>query len=65
MRDIKKLRRNLGLTQHELSRMTRVPRWRICFFETDRINLTEAELDRIKLVLERRAREVVESIAAA
>ena len=65
MRDIKKLRRNLGLTQHELSRMTRVPRWRICFFETDRINLTEAELDRIKLVLDRRLRTIIANIAAA
>jgi len=62
---IAKLRRNTGISQHELAHESGVPRWRICFHETKRIKLTDEELQRIKTVLAKRAREVVANIAAA
>jgi predicted transcriptional regulator len=65
MKQIARLRRCTGISQHELARASGVPRWRICFFETNRIDLRDEELKRIKEVLERRARDVVANIAAA
>ncbi len=65
MKQIARLRRCTGITQHKLAAESGVPRWRICFHETNRLRLSDEELQRIKAVLQRRAREVVANIAAA
>jgi predicted transcriptional regulator len=65
MKQIARLRRCTGISQHALAAESGVPRWKICFHETNRIQLSDEELQRIKTVLERRAREVVANIAAA
>jgi DNA-binding transcriptional regulator YiaG len=56
-RSIAKLRRRVGLTQHALSAATGIPVNRIVFFETSRAALDPQELDKIRGVLRKRARQ--------
>lgn len=63
MKNLKKQRRMLGLTQYALSRMAGLAPWKIVFAETDRIKLSSEELERIKAALARRAEEVAAAVA--
>jgi hypothetical protein len=56
-RSLAKLRRRTGLTQHQLSHETGIPIGRIVFFETDRIALLPEEMDKVRNVLRKRARQ--------
>jgi predicted transcriptional regulator len=60
----RKQRRLLGWTQHNLARAARISRSRIAFAETGRIRLSDAEVERIKHALARRAEEVAAALAA-
>jgi DNA-binding XRE family transcriptional regulator len=65
MKRLGKLRRDVGLTQHDLAHLSGIARWRITFAETSRIRLNPAELQIIKNVLAKRAQEALAHIAAA
>lgn len=58
MSQLARQRRAMGLTQHQLSRGARVPRWKITFAETGRTKLTDAEVARIEQVFTARAKEI-------
>jgi predicted transcriptional regulator len=60
---LKQKRRMVGLSQHELARLTAIPFSRICWAETGRRKLTSAEVQRIKEALARRAEEIAEVVA--
>jgi len=62
---LKKMRRDCGISQHELAHKTGIARWKIVFAETGRIHLNPAELQTIKNVLAKRAAEALASIQAA
>lgn len=63
MKKLKQMRRDLGLTQHDLSHLTGIQRWRIVFAETGRIHLTAVEVQTIQKIFEKRASEVLSNIA--
>lgn len=63
MNTLRKQRKCLGMTQHDLSRATGIIPSRIAFFETGRRQLTDREIARIKKALARRAAKVA-AIAA-
>jgi predicted transcriptional regulator len=51
MRNLKKLRRDAGLTQHELASATSIHRWRISHAELGMLKLTPNEVEAIRQVL--------------
>jgi transcriptional regulator with XRE-family HTH domain len=62
-RSLAKLRRRTGLTQHQLSAETGIGLNRLIFFETERAALLPVELDKIKSVLRKRARQTAKDAA--
>jgi transcriptional regulator with XRE-family HTH domain len=55
MSRLKRQRRMVGLTQHELARLAGIGVSRIAFAETGRTKLTDEELERVFDVIARRA----------
>lgn len=55
----------LGWRQHALAHAANIPPWKITFWETGRTELTDAELERVRNALARRAKEVTDALAAA
>jgi predicted transcriptional regulator len=55
MSRLKRQRRMVGLTQHELARLAGIGVSRITFAETGRIKLTNDEVERLRDVIARRA----------
>jgi transcriptional regulator with XRE-family HTH domain len=62
---LKRQRRMLGLTQHDLARETNISPGRISWAETGRAKLTADEVGRVKEALARRAQQVVQAVSAA
>lgn len=62
---LKRQRKMLGWSQFELARASDIAPGRISFAETKRVQLTDAELKRIKDALARRAEEVTAACAVA
>lgn len=62
---LKKQRRMVGLTQHQLARLAGIAVGRIAFAETNRIELTPAEVEKLKAAIARRAAEVAAIFANA
>jgi predicted transcriptional regulator len=62
--DLKKQRKFVGMTQHQLASASGVDRWKITFAETDRIKLKVQELEAIKSVIQRRAKVIAAQLAA-
>jgi transcriptional regulator with XRE-family HTH domain len=62
-RSLAKLRRRTGLTQHQLSEQTGIGLNRLIFFETERAALLPVELNKIKSVLRKRARQTAKDAA--
>jgi transcriptional regulator with XRE-family HTH domain len=56
-RSLAKLRRRTGMTQHQLSDETGIAVGRIVFFETERSELLPQEIDKVRSVLRKRARQ--------
>jgi predicted transcriptional regulator len=56
-RDIARMRRRTGLTQHQLSEETGIGVNRIVFFETGRLALLPDEVDRVRSVLRKHHRK--------
>jgi transcriptional regulator with XRE-family HTH domain len=65
MNKLRRQREMLGWTQHDLARAAHVSPARISFWETRRTDLTNAELDRVKAALAKRAEEVTAALAVA
>jgi transcriptional regulator with XRE-family HTH domain len=65
MNRLKKQRRLLGMTQHEMARAAGIAPGRLIWAETARVKLTSDELQRIKDALAQRALEVNAALAAA
>ena len=63
MKTFRKQRRMLGLTQHQRAAAAKIAPGRIIWAETGRVKLTNAELQRIKDALARRAKEVADAVA--
>jgi predicted transcriptional regulator len=61
-RGLGKKRRMVGLTQHDLARLTGIPVSRIVFVETGRLDLEPDELISIRRVLKQRARQVAKDV---
>lgn len=59
MRELKRRRQQLGLTQFELAKKARVGYTRITFAETGRCQLTAEEIERIEAVFFRQAAKIV------
>jgi hypothetical protein len=57
-RSVAKMRRSSGLTQHEVSRRTGIGLNRLVFFETGRAPLLPDEVDKIRSVVKKHARQV-------
>lgn len=51
MKNLKRLRRDAGLTQHTLAKATGIHRWRIAHSELGMAELTAAEIASIRKVL--------------
>jgi DNA-binding XRE family transcriptional regulator len=64
-RNIASLRRRTGMTQHELARQTGIAVNRIVFFETERIVLEPQEIDKVRSVLRKRARQTAADAVSA
>ena len=62
---ISKQRRSVGLTQHALAQKAGVDVQKITFFETGRIILDDAELNRIRTAIKTTAQKVFDSVAGA
>jgi predicted transcriptional regulator len=62
---LKQKRHDIGLTQHDLAKLSGIQCWRIAFAETGRIHLTAVEVQTIQKILEKRASEVLSNIAGA
>jgi predicted transcriptional regulator len=58
MGKLKKHRRMVGLTQHDVARLTGIPFGRLVYAETGRIRLTCEEIERIRGVITSRAAEI-------
>ena len=65
MRKLRQKRQMLGWRQHALAHAANIPPWKITFWETGRTELTDAELERVRNALARRAKEVTDALAAA
>ena len=65
MKTLKKNRRMVGLSQHELAKRTGIRVGRIAFAETGRRTLTATEIEKIQAAIARRAAEVVAAVANA
>lgn len=63
MNRLKKQRRMLGMTQHQLADAARIAPGRIAFWETGRVRLKTEELQRVKDALARRRQKVVAAVA--
>jgi len=59
-RSLAKLRRRTGMTQHQLAAETGISLGRIVFFETERTPLLPEEVDKVRSVLRKRARQIAE-----
>jgi len=57
-RGLAKRRRDLGLTQHSLSRLTGIPLTKLTFAESGRADLTVDEVATIQKVLKERVRKL-------
>jgi transcriptional regulator with XRE-family HTH domain len=64
MNKLKRQRKSVGLTQHELSREAKIPPGRIAWAETGRTKLRPDEAERVKQVLARRAAQVAQELSA-
>lgn len=64
MTKLRKQRRMLGLTQHRISILTKIPLGRIVYAETGRTKLTAEEVERIRVVLAARAQQTHRAICA-
>lgn len=64
-RTLARKRRAVGLTQHDVARLTGISPNRIAFAETDRLILLPSELDSIRAVLKERARTVQREMSCA
>ena len=64
MEQLKRQRRYLGMTQHELAKVANVAPWKITFAETGRAELTADEIERVKVALAKQAAEIGDSVAA-
>ena len=62
MRQLKRRRKQLGLTQFDLAKKARLQYSRITFAETNRCKLTEAEIERIEHVFAKRAEKIAATI---
>jgi DNA-binding transcriptional regulator YiaG len=60
-----RLRRKVGLSQHELSRRTGIPFSRICYWESGRRDLSRAEMECIKRVLHQHVESCSKAMAVA
>jgi len=63
MRKLARQRRMMGLSQHELARLTAIPFSRICWAESGRRKLTYEEVQRIKSVLAQRVEQIAGAVA--
>ena len=59
---ITRKRKSLGLTQHQLAKKADVPFSRLSYAETNRIQLTPDEVDRIESVFRARVQIVMDSV---
>jgi len=64
MKKLRQKREMLGWTQHDLARAAGIAPGRISFWETERTELSDAELERVKTALARRAKEVAATVLA-
>jgi predicted transcriptional regulator len=62
-RSLGKKRKMLGLTQHDLARQANLSVNRIVFAETGRICLEPDEIDRVRGVFRKRARQAMDAVA--
>jgi DNA-binding XRE family transcriptional regulator len=65
MNKLRKQRRMLAWTQHQLARAAGIAPGRISFWETGRVTLTDEELERVKRALAKRAEEITSALAVA
>lgn len=63
-RTLARKRRAIGLTQHQLAAATSIPINKIVYIETGRAVPLPSELDAIRSVLKKRARQVVAMVGA-
>jgi len=61
---LKRRRKLVGLTQHQLGVAAKIPSTRIAWAETGRTKLRPEEEERIKQVLARRAAQVTQELSA-
>lgn len=69
MKNLKKLRRDSGLTQYGLAGATGIHRWRISHAELGLITLTPEEIDMVRRILvaesKKKSERVLSALAAA
>ncbi len=65
MNTLRKQRKLLGMTQHDLAHAARIVPSRIAFFETGRRQLTDVEIAKIRKALARRAAKVAAVVAGS
>ncbi len=65
MRKLRQMRKLLGLTQDQLAKAAGLTANKLTYWETQRIELSAAELEKVKAALARRAKEVQDALAAA
>lgn len=58
--DLRKARRKLYVTQHDLSKAAKIPMNRLVYFETGRISLTPSERNAVLAVLRQSVRRAAE-----
>ena len=63
MKKLRQKRQMLGWSQHDLERAAAIRFGKLAFWETGRVELSEAELERVKNALARRAKEVTAALA--
>jgi len=63
MRLLRKRRRMLGLTQHQLARSANLPLWKISWSETGRVKLTAEETEQIRTAFAQRAAEIAAALS--
>jgi len=63
-RSIARKRHLVGLTQHKLAEASGIAVQRITTFETGRLVLEDQELDRIRVVLKKRALKAMDAVGA-
>lgn len=57
---LKKYRRMVGLTQHDVAKLAGIAMGRLVYAETGRVRLTAGEIQRIRDVITRRAAEIAQ-----